>query len=780
MNVLEQLRAHDPGFSALRRAGRAAIVMPGVFAIAEEVIGNSTIAIFSAFGALAMLLFVDFGGSMRERLAAEASLALGGAVLICLGTLVSRTTWLATVVTVVVAFIVLFQGVVSSVLAGATTALLVSFVLPVSLPGPASSIPTRLAGWLLAGAVSLIAIRILWPNPSREPLRVSTAQACTLLAQRLRSEVDCINGGLEAVHRRTRDASAAESTASVAALRTSFYTAPYRPTGLGTATRALARLVDQVIWLNSILERTTADTEVGPTAGVVCAVKLAAADLLQQGAVLLDAAAGDPTVLHPAVQRLAQAREEMKRSVISGLPVKGSGTHSPGEPDGSVAEFVSSLEPSFRAHELSFATAAVAENIELAVAARQRTWLEQLLGHQPDGATSSLMSARERARAHLERHSVWLHNSLRGAIALGLAVLVAELTGVQHAFWVVLGTLAVLRSSALNTGQNAGRALLGTGVGFVLGGGLVVLVGTDTTAYWLLLPVAVLFAGLAPATISFAAGQAGFTMALLILYNIVEPAGWKVGLVRIEDVAIGVGVSVLVGALFWPRGAGSALGKVLADALTDSARYLQRAVEYGVTRSDGQVTASATPEEERRRAAGAARRLDDAFREYLSERGTKHVPMADVIALLTGVALIRLTADAVLDLWSRDRGSTAGDRTAARNEILASGTQVVQWYEQLAQAIAGVGLVSDQLDHEADANFRLLEAVRRDLTGSDGQGTATAVRMIWTADHIDAIRYLQGAIVAPARAVAAAEQALRPNMIPSRFSRQLQPDLTQS
>ena len=39
---------------------------------------------------------------------------------------------------------------------------------------------------------------------------------------------------------------------------------------------------------------------------------------------------------------------------------------------------------------------------------------------------------------------------MRGAIALGLAVLVADLTGVQHSFWVVLGTLTVLRSNALS------------------------------------------------------------------------------------------------------------------------------------------------------------------------------------------------------------------------------------------------------------------------------------------------------------------------------------------
>ena len=45
-----------------------------------------------------------------------------------------------------------------------------------------------------------------------------------------------------------------------------------------------------------------------------------------------------------------------------------------------------------------------------------------------------------------------------------VAVLVADLLSVQHAFWVALATLAVLRSSALNTGQNIVRAVLGTTV----------------------------------------------------------------------------------------------------------------------------------------------------------------------------------------------------------------------------------------------------------------------------------------------------------------------------
>ena len=42
---------------------------------------------------------------------------------------------------------------------------------------------------------------------------------------------------------------------------------------------------------------------------------------------------------------------------------------------------------------------------------------------------------------------------------------------------------------------------------------------------------------------------------VLVLFNLIQPTGWRVGLVRVEDVAIGAAVSLLVGVLIWPRGA---------------------------------------------------------------------------------------------------------------------------------------------------------------------------------------------------------------------------------
>lgn len=757
MISLHWLRARDPDLSALRRAGRTAIVMPGLFALSEKVIGNAELATFAAFGSLAMLLFVAFGGRMRERLAAQGSLVLTGAVFVCLGTLAARAAWLAAIAMFVVGFAVLFAGVVSSVLASASTALLLSFILPVSLPGPVSSIPDRLGGWLLAGGASLVAITLLWPAPARDPLRMPVVRACTVLAQRLRAEVSYARSE-PGSDRAAVEALVAAATAAVSSLRTSFFATPYRPTGLTTAARTLVRLVDEIVWLDAVLDRIPMARTTGSAGHAVCDVKLAAAVLLEHGAALLDAAQAAPDEVGPDLQRLREARDLMEHTAMSALSIRR------GPADGAeapAAEYVDALKPSFRAQELSFVISAIVANIQLAVAARQRAWWQQLLGRQPEGATGTLASAQERAAAHVQRHSVWLHNSVRGAIALGLAVLISRLTGVQHSFWVVLGALSVLRSTALNTGQNALRGLLGTAAGFVVGGALIVAIGTNDTVLWFLFPLAVVFAGLAPAVISFAAGQAAFTVTLLILYNLIAPTGWRVGLVRIEDVAIGCGVSLLVGILFWPRGATSALGLAFADAYADSIRYLSSAVTFGVVRCDGLLPPTPAPREESLRAAAAGRRLDDAFRSFLAERGTKHLPLPDVTALITGVTIVRLSADAVVDLWSRDDGTPAGDRTAARNEVLAATRQVADWYEAMARSWTGSGDVRDELAPDAAADGRLIGAVQHDLTGPDGQGTATAVKMIWTADHIDVVRRLQARIVAPARMAAAVQQRPR-------------------
>jgi hypothetical protein len=181
--------------------------------------------------------------------------------------------------------------------------------------------------------------------------------------------------------------------------------------------------------------------------------------------------------------------------------------------------------------------------------------------------------------------------------------------------------------------------------------------------------------------------------------------------------------------------------------------YLAAAVAFGLGRCDHGTPTRPPPDNDATDAAAAARRLDDAFRSYLAERGPKPVPLADVTSLVTGVAGLRLAADAVLDLWQRDDGRSGGDRSAARRELLGSTESIAGWYERFAASLAGGATVPEPLAPDRPADLRLVEAVRRDLQDKDGRAGAVAARIIWTVDHLDAARRLQTALVGPAQTV---------------------------
>lgn len=68
---------------------------------------------------------------------------------------------------------------------------------------------------------------------------------------------------------------------------------------------------------------------------------------------------------------------------------------------------------------------------------------------------------------------------------------------------------------------------------------------------------------------------------------------------------------------------------------------------------------------------------------------------------------------------------------------------MTDWYRNFAAALTGPHYVPEPLNHDKVADQRLIHAVSHDLRGEDGQATATAVRMIWTGDHLDTARRLR-------------------------------------
>ncbi len=278
-----------------------------------------------------------------------------------------------------------------------------------------------------------------------------------------------------------------------------------------------------------------------------------------------------------------------------------------------------------------------------------------------------------------------LQNSLRVAVGLALAVLLGGVLQVAHAFWVVLGTLSALRSSALATGQSTIQVLLGTVIGVAIGAPCIVLVGHDTTLLWVLYPVALFFAAYAGTVVGLVAGQAGFTLVIIILFSLLVPSGWTVGLVRLEDVALGVGISVVVGLLLWPRGLRAQLRRALADLYHAVADDLAAALHQILA-----LGSSDTVPRAQGRAVRAAERERDAFDQYLRERGSRH--LAPEIAGSLGAAgrYVMVAADVLHALADtgylvRNPGNPADADAALHSQVHA----LIEAYTHLADQLSG-------------------------------------------------------------------------------------------
>jgi len=759
---------HLPAWSvpAGLRALRAVLVIPCLFALTFEGFGNLQMALFAAFGGFAHLVMASFGGSRRDKLIAHSGLAVIGSLGLIIGTAVSGISWLAVLVTIPVTFGIFFAGVAGPNAASGVTAALLPYVLPVATPGTVGMIPDRLAGWWLASVVSTAAV-LLIPAPSPgDRLRAAAARSARALAAHL-----------EASARGT--ATAADAQACQEAkhqLMTTFASTPYRPVGLATADQGMASVVQLLEWCTALIADATdghpnLDQAAQPDRDLFA---VSAVVLRQTGDLLAGTSQRQPDT--DALDRQREAATAYHRSAA--------GRERDGEMAGDWVEIVA--QHAFHAQAIALVVRNIVADALIAtrradpetIAARRLGWY----GVQPEGTVAerraaSIAGAMGVLTRHASFRSVWFLNSLRGSLALAAAVLVADISGVQHGFWVVLGTLSVLRTNAASTESTALRALGGTVLGFALGALLLLGIGTSTPALWAALPVAIAVAAYAPGVLPFTIGQAAFTVVVLVLFNLLAPAGWKVGLLRIEDVAIGCLVSLVVGVVFWPRGAASVVGDDLADAFRRGAAYLTQAVDWALGSRDAPPDAGAA-------AVTAGIRLDEALRGFLAEQGAKRVSKEDLWMLVMASTRLRLTAYSLAGMQApeylrqhRNRG-TAYARTA-----LAQATaDLAGFYERVAvlvgRPMAGQVLLpvkvpsftglsgttsgaSSRAAGDGEASGVAVVAKAGDADGLEEAGDLVRVittphhpRLLWVHEHLQHLSSHVRAIADPAAHVA--------------------------
>ncbi len=453
----------DPDLLVIKRSIRAAVVMPLVFALAHVGFSDPQVGLFAAFGSFALLLLVEFTGPARTRLVSYAGLYVVGAVLRGAGHPrldpqggCGRHDGRGRVPGAL-------RGNCCAAGATATTAALLTFVLPVAVAQPASAIGPRLVGWTLAAVFCVPACMLVWPPPWHDNLRRRLSAAVEAVAQL----ADL--GPRGSTTRRRRKTSQPRAGC---APRGNSPSTPYPPTGAAAGAVALSKLVGRVEWVagnTAMIRDEDQSTEPMPARALTAGV----AETLHETAELICDGAGHPVQDPARIEAVQAATRKVDQLMIAALEADvGSLTEVETAASAATAPcevvdgdtIAGSLDPGFHARALGIATEMVADAALEAAGAEPVS--DRTLAMADESAPQALA---RRLLSHLSFRSIWFRNALRGAVGLALAVAVVEVTNVQHGFWVVLGTLSVLRSNAVGTGATALRAVGGTALGFVVG-----------------------------------------------------------------------------------------------------------------------------------------------------------------------------------------------------------------------------------------------------------------------------------------------------------------------
>lgn len=610
-------RAHDPDLTATRRAIRAAVALPITIAIVMYPLADTTGAIFAVFGTVGLLINSDFAGTVRRRLLDYLTTGAAGCGAILLGWAASATLVSAVLVTMVVAFTATILGVFRGAVSTGSGAILLLYVLAVAVGGSATDLPDYLLGWAIAVVVSTVTALALLPRtkqPSVRPL-MSTAFAAAEQAaksawiaprddQALRSHI-------------------AEFDAAIDAMVASVENQPFRSQAVSDRASMIRILSNQLVATRFLVDQSSADPP--PAGQLPFPARTALANAIIACLDGLSRAMNDRSLLVSAAE-LDHARASLSDGIDTWVMQATASGMSPQE----VADQVASH------HELRIFALIVEQMVEMARVANGGE-VEDLTICPPIPKPSM----KRMIQAQLSWTSPWLRNAIRSAAGLGLGVLVMTLTGVDHGFWVLLAVISILRFDAVGTRRFALLAVVGTVVGVGVGVGLIALVQSNPVGLWILLPLLTFGSAWAGSAVNFPTGQAMFTAMVLIALGILDwPPNPGIGLVRIEDIAIGAGVAVVVGMLLWPRGAAAYLRTRLAAAFRTSSTYLDAAL--------GELTRRPDPGEVERLRAAALKELyrtGETFDVASTQRGPVQdvqgwVPALSLALLVEGVARI--------------------------------------------------------------------------------------------------------------------------------------------
>jgi uncharacterized membrane protein YccC len=293
--------------------------------------------------------------------------------------------------------------------------------------------------------------------------------------------------------------------------------------------------------------------------------------------------------------------------------------------------------------------------------------------------------------------------TLRLMICMGVATLVSEVLPLQRSYWVPLTVAIVLKPDYGSVFARALQRGIGTIVGAVAGAVLLALVhGT-----WLLIPFAVL-AALLPYGRSRNYGLLStfLTPLVVVLIDLLAPAGWRLAEDRLIDTLIGCAIALLIGFAPWPMSWYAHLPRQFARTALDVCRYLEEALRGPDADADGDGASGTLGASGASGASGAA--------GAGGEGGGTRPPARS--------RMRRATYRALADLRTEFQRTMSEPPSISRRAT--AWWPAVVGLEQVMDAVTAVALAVSHGAQVPDSGVRQLSAALRAVSEAAATGTA--------------------------------------------------------
>jgi uncharacterized membrane protein YccC len=473
---------------------------------------------------------------------------------VALGIFFGQWRWPSVLATIPIVFCISYATVLRGYFGATAVAAIVPWVLAVTEGSPLSTMPVQCLGWAAGGLVSTLGALLLWPSYARSAIQLRLADSLDAAA----AAVQCTATG-EDMNERMSDLLKVKD--ELAKVYTGSQTRPgggtFRDRSLMFAVDELRRLSTILLWEESAgLRLRDEDRQLA----------LDSARTLGECAIALREQTAPPD---PA--RLNQAREEHQRGMVAwaGQAIRESRRDD---------EARRTLTSAFHIRLTALTTQLIAFYVRGALN-RKANGTVTLGGRTvTDPVRRGIVIGSLRAQWHWS--SPWLRTAIRSSVAMALTVLAVSISGAEHGFWVSLGALGALKLDASGTRRTAWQVFIGTVAGFAVGVLTIYAAGPNSDVFWLLLPFVTFLAAYTPGATTLAIGQAAFTILIIVLFGISEPGSFLTSEIRLQDVLMGLSISLLVSLLIWPHGIVPLLFSSLRQACADACALVLSAFTY--------------------------------------------------------------------------------------------------------------------------------------------------------------------------------------------------------